>query len=144
MISIKFDVSAWESLPFNSRLLYLLIVCALASLCLWFCQSICVCVCVCRVSTVLWWTEQRFGNAPSCWYLRGPNVFITHGLPRALLCYAAGQEVNFRVVSHDSFQLLVYRVLGPFSSIHTHTLLPMLVHAGITAMIFRLFCCRGS
>jgi len=46
--------------------------------------SLYVCMCVhtvCRFPAVLWWTEQRFGNAHSCWYLRGPDNFITHGLP---------------------------------------------------------------
>jgi len=49
LISIKFDVSAWESLPFNSRVRYLLTMCAVASLCLWFCLLVYMCECVCAL-----------------------------------------------------------------------------------------------
>ena len=128
LISIKFDVSAWESLPFNSRVRYLLIMCALASLCLWFSLSVymyvCMYVCVCALFAGFRLSCDGQNNG-SAMQTRADNlgdqIISLHTSPMSASLLCSRPESSFSCSIRRLVKLLVYPTLGPFSSIQTYS-----------------------
>lgn len=124
LISIKFDVSAWESLPFTSRVRCLLIMCALASLCLWFSLSVYMCVCVCALYAgfLLSCDGQNNGSAMHTRAeILGDQIISLHTVSPERFFVMQPVEISFSSSIRRLIKLLVYLMLGPFNSIHTNS-----------------------